>query len=73
MSEQEIEQLASLLEKAKGTLTPIGKSGPDYISVNDDGVLIGTSIQVYNGVISEYKWDTTSNDNDVIVSHFNCY
>jgi hypothetical protein len=72
MSEQEIEQLAILLGKAKATLTPIGKGGPDYISVNN-GVLVGTSIQVYNGVISDYKWDTTSEDNDVIVSHFNCY
>ena len=40
MSEQEIEQLASLLEKAKGTLTPIGKGGPDYISVTMEFLLV---------------------------------
>lgn len=65
MSEQEIAQLASLLEKAKGTLTPTGESGPDYISVNDDGVLVGTSITTGNVV--EFMWDLTSDNNDVNV------
>ena len=49
MSEQEIEQLALLLEKAKGTLTPIGKGGPDYITVNN-GILIGHSMEFHNGL-----------------------
>lgn len=64
MSEQEIAQLASLLEKAKGTLTPIGKCGPDYITVNN-GVLVGTSITTGNVV--EFMWDLTSDNNDVNV------
>lgn len=72
MSEQEIEQLAYLLKKAQGILTPIGKGGPDYITVNN-GVLVGTSIEIYSGVIYDFKKDVTSDDNDVIVSHFNCY
>lgn len=65
MSEQEIKQLAYLLEKAKGTLTPIGKNGPDYITVNDDGVLVGTSITTGN--VMEFMWDLTSDNNDVNV------
>lgn len=65
MSEQEIAQLAYLLEKAKGTLTPIGKNGPDYITVNDDGVLVGTSITTGN--VMEFMWDLTSDNNDVNV------
>jgi hypothetical protein len=72
MSEQEIEMLASLLKKAQDILTPVGKGGPQYITVNG-GVLVGTSVEIFNGIISDYKMDITSDDNDVIVSHFNCY
>ena len=72
MSEQEIAQLASLLEKAKGTLTPIGKGGPEYITVNN-GILIGHSMEFHNGTSTQYYWDTTSNDNDVVVVHNNHY
>lgn len=69
MSEQEIKQLAYLLEKAKGILTPTGKSGPDYIIV-DNGVLVGTSFEIYNGVISDYK---INEKKEVVVNHFQCY
>lgn len=72
MSEQEIKQLAYLLEKAKGTLTPSGKSGPDYITV-DNVILIGHSMEFHNGTSTQYYWDTTSNDNDVVVVHNNHY
>jgi hypothetical protein len=57
---------------AVATLTPVGKGGPDYITVNN-GVLVGTSVEIFSGVISDYKKDITSEDSDVIVSHLNCY
>lgn len=69
MSEQEIEQLAYLLKKAQGILTPTGKGGPDYITVNN-GVLVGTSFEIYNGVISDYK---INEKKEVVVNHFQCY
>jgi hypothetical protein len=69
MTEQEIEQLAYLLKKAQSTLTHSSKGCPDYITVNS-GVLVGTSVEIYNGVISDYKLEK---NNEVVVNHFSCY
>ncbi len=72
MSKEEIQQLAYLIEKAKGSLTPIGKEGPQYITV-EDGVLVGHSMEFTNGTSTQYYWDITSDNNDVIVVHNNHY
>lgn len=69
MSQQEIEQLAYLLKKAQGILTPTGKGSPDYVHV-DGKVLVGTSFEINVGVVFDYK---INDKNEVVVNHFQCY
>jgi len=70
MSEQEIKELAYLLKKAQALLTPEGKEAPEYITVENEKTVVGTSFQVMTGVIMDYKIDSS---NQIAIKYYNCY